>query len=61
MSQQRTIYKLAYGDQKTMNTQLQMEETHWKPILMSALTTPTALGGATFAVMLEKIDTEDGG
>lgn len=57
----RPIYKLAVGDQKTINMELGMNETHWKPILMSAFPFEKATPhGTLFAVIMERIGPEDG-
>jgi hypothetical protein len=51
-------YRLILGDQKKINEELCPAETAWKPILMSAIANPTAPGGITFAIMLERTATE---
>ncbi|HEY1731826.1 MAG TPA: hypothetical protein VGG15_08750 [Terriglobales bacterium] len=51
-------YKLIYGDQAAINTELLPAGTSWKPILMTALPDPKIPGGINFAVMLERTATE---
>jgi len=51
-------YKLIYGDQVAINTELLPAGTNWKPILMSAIPDPKVSGGVTFAVMLERTASE---
>ena len=51
-------YKLIYGDQAAINSELQPAGTNWKPILMSAVPDPKAPGAVTFAVMLERTASE---
>jgi len=53
----RPVYKLTYGDLGKINTELSMNETHWKPVLMSAVPDET---GIRFAVIMEKIGPEEG-
>ena len=54
----RPIYKLTYGKLEDINTALSMNETHWKPVLMSAV---PETNGVRFAVILENVGPEDGG
>jgi hypothetical protein len=56
----RTVYQLVVGDQKIINTHLNMEEVYWKPILMSTFPSPTTTPyGTLFAVIMERVNPED--
>jgi hypothetical protein len=56
----RPVYELLVGSQKIINTHLSMNEAHWKPILMNTIQSGTSPLGVIFAVIVERVEAEDG-
>jgi len=62
MTNTRAVYQLVVGNQKDINSQLSMNETHWKPILLSTFPFEKAVPyGVLFAVIVERVGPEDAG